>query len=220
MRRSPNPDTLINVPIAKGCLPVNRSLPLLACCTAVAALLSGCAGMVVGAGATAGVSAVQERGVSGTIDDTKIRTDINAAWLKADTQMFRKVDLNIYEGRVMLTGIVLTSAQRDEAVRLTWQVAGVREVLNEIKINGEGQPILDLTHDTWIQEKLQTKLLFDKNVRNINYVLDVVDSVIYIMGLAQDQAEMDRVIAQASDISGVKRVVNHILLKSDPHRVQ
>ena len=199
---------------------MNRTLPWLITLTVCAGMLSGCVGMVVGAGATAGVSGVQERGFSGSIDDTKIRTNINAAWLEADSQMFRKVDLSIYEGRVMLTGIVLNATQRDLAVKLTWQAGGVREVINEININPSGQDFTDYTHDTWIQEKLSTKLLFDKNVKNINYVEDVVGGVIYILGLAQNQAEMDEVIAQASDISGVKRVVNHIMVIDDPRRVQ
>lgn len=176
--------------------------------------------MVVGAGATAGVSAVQERGVSGTIDDTKIRADINAAWLKKDGQMFRKVDLSIYEGRVMLTGIVLTEQQRNDAVSLSWQAPGVREVINDIEVNSSGQALGDYSHDTWIQQKLQTLLLFDKDVKNVNYVVDVVGGVVYVLGLAQDQSEMDRVIAQAKDITGVKRVVSHVLLKSDLHRIE
>jgi osmotically-inducible protein OsmY len=187
---------------------------------ATTGLLSGCAGMIVGAGATAGVATAQERGFSGTLDDTKIRADINSAWINHDSEMFRKVDLSIYEGRVMLTGIVLKQSQRDDAARLSWQAAGVREVINEITVNAGGQDFTDYSHDTWIQQKLQTILLFDKEVKNVNYVIDVVGGVIYILGLAQDQAELDRVIAQASNISGVKRVINHVLLKTDSHRVQ
>ena len=197
---------------------MNRIFPSIVILSA-AALLSGCAGMVVGAGSTAGVAGAQERGFSGTLDDTKIRADINSAWINKDADMFRKVDLSIYEGRVMLTGIVVKEVQRDDAVRLTWQAAGVREVINEIQVNASGQDFTDYTHDTWIQQKLQTLLLFDKDVKNVNYVIDVVGGVIYILGLAQDQAELDRVIAQASDISGVKRVINHVLLKSDTKRV-
>ena len=198
---------------------MNRIFPSIVILSA-AALLSGCAGMVVGAGSTAGVAGAQERGFSGTLDDTKIRADINSAWINKDADMFRKVDLSIYEGRVMLTGIVVKEVQRDDAVRLTWQAAGVREVINEIQVNASGQDFTDYTHDTWIQQKLQTLLLFDKDVKNVNYVIDVVGGVIYILGLAQDQAELDRVIAQASDISGVKRVINHVLLKTDAKRVQ
>lgn len=181
--------------------------------------LSGCVGMVIGAGATAGEAAVQERGFSGSVDDTKIRADINAAWLGKDTEMYRKVDLNIYEGRVMLTGYVPKESQRDEAIRLTWQVAGVKEIINEIQVDSSGLGFTDQSHDLWIQKKLETELLFDKEVKNINYEVDVVDAVIYILGVAQSQAEMDRVLAMASDIAGVKRVVNHVLLKTDPRRV-
>jgi osmotically-inducible protein OsmY len=199
---------------------LNRSLPLIATLLASSVLLSGCAGMLIGAGATAGVATVQERGFGGAVDDTKIRADVNSAWIKKDGEMFRKVDLSIYEGRVMLTGIVKKDSQRDDAVQLTWQAAGVREVINEIQVIPAGQDFSDYSHDTWIQQKLQTILLFDKEVKNVNYVIDVVGGVVYLLGLAQDQTEMNRVIAQASDISGVKRVVNHILLKSDPHRVE
>lgn len=199
---------------------MRRSIPVILVFGASAALLAGCASVVIGAGATAGVATVQERGISGSIDDTKIRADINAAWLGEDGQMFRKVNLDIYEGRILLTGIVLTETQRDKAVSLTWKVDGVREVINEIQINPSGQDFTDYTHDAWIQEKLQTKLLFDENIKNVNYVVNVVGSVIYVLGLAQDQAEADRVIAQASNISGVKRVVNYIRLKSDSRRVQ
>ena len=182
--------------------------------------LTGCAGMVIGAGSTVGVAAVQERGMSGAIDDAKIRADINTAWIRHDAQMFRKVDLNVYEGRVMLTGVVLNADQRDEAVRLTWQVLGVRAVLNEIVIDPAGQGLMDYSHDTVLQEKMQAKLLFDRDIKNVNYQINVVAGVIYILGVAQDQAEYDRVLAQASDISGVKRVISHILLKSDPQRVR
>lgn len=199
--------------------PLFRFAPYALLCALGLPALSGCAGMLIGAGATAGVAGAQERGFSGSIDDTKIRADINAAWLNKSGEMFRKVDLNIYEGRVMLTGFLTSESQRTDAVSLTWQVAGVKEVINEIQVDPSGQGFTDQSHDLWIQEKLQSRLLFDKEVKNINYAVDVVDSVVYLLGVAQTQDEMDRVLAHASDISGVKRVVNHVLLKTDPRRV-
>jgi osmotically-inducible protein OsmY len=60
--------------------------------------------------------------------------------------------------------------------------------------------------------------MFDGAVKNINYTVDVENGVVYLMGIAQDQDELDRVIATARDISDVKKVVNHVLLKSDPRR--
>jgi osmotically-inducible protein OsmY len=180
--------------------------------------VSGCAATVIGAGATAGVAAAEERGLEGALDDAKIRIEINRLWFERDVEMFRQVTLNISEGRVMLTGLVTTEQARADAVRLSWQVTGVKEVLNELKVHPEGAPALDQANDVWMQQKLKARLLTDSEVRNINYVVDVTDSVIYLLGIAQNQAEMDRVIAHARDISGVKRVLNHIRLKSDPRR--
>ncbi|MBR46643.1 MAG: phospholipid-binding domain-containing protein, partial [Rhodospirillaceae bacterium] len=41
---------------------------------------------------------------------------------------------------------------------------------------------------------------------------------IYLAGIAQDQQELDKVITHARRIKYVKKVISHILLKSDPNR--
>ena len=180
--------------------------------------VSGCAGVVIGAGATAGVAAAEERGLEGALDDAKIRVEINRLWFDRDIEMYRQVTLNISEARVMLTGVVTTAQARADAARLSWQATGVREVLNELQVRPEGEPGLDQANDLWIQQKLKARLLTDSEIKNINYAVDVVDAVVYLLGIAQGSAEIDRVIAHARDISGVKRVLNHIRLKSDPRR--
>ena len=183
-----------------------------------AALLSGCAGAVIGAGATTATAAAEERGLEGAVDDAKIRAEINHLWFQRDIEMYRQVTLTIKEGRVLLTGTVPNADARVEAVRLAWQPAGVREVLNEIKVTGEDSSGGSGLSDFAISQKMKTKLLFDKEVRNINYTVDVNESVIYLMGIAQSEAELERVIAYARDISGVRGVVNHVRLKNDPRR--
>lgn len=185
---------------------------------ALGGLLSGCAATVVGAGATAGVAAAEERGIEGAIDDVKIRAEINHLWFQKDVEMYRKVTLNISEGRVMLTGMVPTEQARADAVRLSWQVGGVKEVLNEVKVVPASESGWDQASDLWIQNKLKARLLTDGEVKNINYIVDVTDSVVYLLGIAQSGAELDRVIAHARDVSGVKRVISHVRLKTDPRR--
>lgn len=183
-----------------------------------AGLLSGCTGAVIGAGAATAGAAAEERGLEGAIDDVKIRTEINHLWFQRDVEMYRQVTLTIKEGRVLLTGTVPNPDTRVEAVRLAWQAAGVREVLNEIQVHGD-TGFTDYTRDVAISQKMKTRLLFDKEIRNINYTVDVNDGVIYLMGIAQSDAELERVIAYARDISGVRGVVNHVRLKNDPRRV-
>jgi len=172
---------------------------------------------VAGAGGAVGMGAAEERGFEGAVDDTKIRAAINGQWIDHDVALFREVTLTVTEGRVMLTGSVAKQDTRIEAVRLTWQVAGVRQVIDEIQVTDESG-FVSAVQDSWIANKLRTQLMFDGKVKNINYTVDVVNGVVYLMGIAQSQDEMDRVIDKARNLSYVKKVVNHIVLKTDPRR--
>lgn len=198
---------------------MKRSASLLAVTLLAASpLLSGCAGLVVGAGATAGLAAAEERGLERALDDTKIRAEINDLWFRHDVEMYRKATLTISEGRVLLTGVVLSDQARADAVRLSWQVAGVREVYNELQVRPEGSGVIDGSRDLWIQQEMKGRLMFDREVRNINYTIDVTDGIIYLMGIAQDDSELQRVIAHAREITNVKGVISHVRLKTDLRR--
>ncbi|MDP7392270.1 MAG: phospholipid-binding domain-containing protein, partial [Alphaproteobacteria bacterium] len=52
----------------------------------------------------------------------------------------------------------------------------------------------------------------------INYSIDTVNGHVFIMGIAQEQKELDRVLDHARDVSYVRRVTSHAVLKSDPSR--
>ncbi|MDY0240580.1 MAG: BON domain-containing protein [Rhodospirillaceae bacterium] len=183
----------------------------------ILSLLSACAPVVLGAGATVGVAATEDRGVEGATDDLKIRAEINELWFRHDATMFHEVDLRVHEGRVMLTGAVQKPEYRVDAVRLAWQAAGVREVLDEIQVTNSSS-FSDYSRDVIIATDLRGRLMFDGQVKNVNYSVEVVNGIVYLMGVAQNQAELDRVIAHARDIRNVKRVVSHVVLKSDPRR--
>ena len=57
-------------------------------------------------------------------------------------------------------------------------------------------------------------MTFDENIMAINYSIETVNSIIYLIGIAADQAELDRVIAIARDIERVRRVISHVRIKS------
>lgn len=189
-------------------------LPLL-----VLSAVSGCspAAVAVGGGATAGVAASEERGIDGALSDSQIAAQINYDWLQNSVDMFHALNLAVYEGRVMITGVLPKETEADEAVALAWKPKGVREVINEIVIDPSGTTGSFAT-DTWITAQLKAKLLFDKDVSAVNYSVDTVRGVVYIMGVAQSKAEIDRVIGYARNIEYVKKVVNHAILKSDARR--
>ncbi|HIJ62489.1 MAG TPA: BON domain-containing protein [Rhodospirillaceae bacterium] len=174
-------------------------------------------GTVVGGAAAVGVGAAEERGFEAAVDDAKIRTAINALYFDHDFDMYRGLTMTVTEGRVLLTGTVKRPEAHIDAVRLAWQAAGVRQVIDEIQVTDKSD-VTDYATDVWIANNLRTRMMFDQNIRNINYTVDVVNGVVYLMGVAQSQEELDRVLAHARDIGNVKRVINHVLLKTDPHR--
>jgi osmotically-inducible protein OsmY len=184
---------------------------------AAAFSLGGCAGAVIGAGATAGTAAVQERGLDGAIVDSRIQATLNNGWLEYDKNLFPHLASSVYEGRVLLTGVVKTEDQRAEIVRQAWAIRGVREVINELLVD-PGGTTGTFARDSWISTQLRTKLLFDRDVLAINYSVETVRHTVYLFGVAQDKQELDRVINYARNIEYVSRVVNHVLLKSDPRR--
>ncbi|HIJ38084.1 MAG TPA: BON domain-containing protein [Rhodospirillaceae bacterium] len=174
-------------------------------------------GSLISGAAAVGTGSVQERGLESAVDDTKIRASINSSWLENDWSLFSDISTSVTEGRVLLTGSVKKPESRIEAVRLAWQAAGVRQVIDEIQVTDQSG-FFDFSRDVWIANNLRTRLMFDQQIRNINYTVDVVNGVVYLMGIARSPEELDKVIAHARNIDNVKRVVNHVLLKTDPHR--
>lgn len=171
----------------------------------------------VGAAGAVGATVTQERGVSGVLSDTRIRLEINHYWFQASEEIFSKINLQVQEGRVLLTGTIADPQTRVDAVRLAWQADGIKEVINEIEVDDD-TTVTDWTRDIKISQQLKNKLLFDKDVSSLNYSIEVVNQRIYLIGVAQDQAEMDRVIAHAKDIAYVRGLVNYVRLKDDPAR--
>ncbi|HET8725995.1 MAG TPA: BON domain-containing protein, partial [Alphaproteobacteria bacterium] len=143
-----------------------------------------------------------------------IRLSINDLWLKESLDLYSSLGLSVNEGRVLVTGQVPTPEARVTAIRLVWQVDGVREVINEVAV-AESDGISGYARDAWITTQLRTRLTFDTSLRAINYSVETVGGTIYLMGVAQDQAELDRVIAHARQIPYVRQVISYVRMKDE-----
>ena len=178
--------------------------------------VGGC-GVLIGAGAAAGSASMEERGLGGMIDDKLIQTKINSDLLGIVSNLLIGLSSEVHEGRVLLTGSVVKPENRVNAVRIAWQVDGVREVINQIEIR-DRSGLADYAHDAWITTQLNIKLTLDGDIKAINYSIDTVNGHVFIMGIAQDKTERNRVAAHAQDLGFVRRVTNYTILKNDPLR--
>lgn len=179
--------------------------------------LSGCGGLAAGAAARAGIAVVEERSVGDVIDDLTIRTELNHIFFDDDIELFGDVSFGVVEGRVLLKGSVPTREDRVRAIQLAWKATGVREVINELQVAPDGG-VLDYARDTWISTQLKSRLLLDMDVLSVNYDVESVNGVVYVIGIAQDERELEMVIGHARAIEDVRRVVSHAILKDDPRR--
>ena len=180
-------------------------------------LLSSCApvGLAAGVGVGVGTAVVQEGGISRAATDLRIQTEINDLWFRHSVGMFTKLDLTINQGRVLITGVVQDPAHRVEAVRMAWQPRGVVHVINEIKVS-QSTGIVGYAKDTWISTRLRAALVMASEVESINYSIDTVQGSVYLMGFAQNQAELNQVIETARTIENVKQVVSYVKLVGTP----
>ena len=160
---------------------------------------------------------MEERGLSAAVSDKFIQATINSRWLEIDPDIFLDVSSQVHEGRVLLSGNVAKPQHRVDAVRVAWQVEGVREVINQIEIR-DRSGLIDFARDGWVTTQLTVNLTVDSQVKAINYSIDTVNGHVFIMGIAQDQKELDRVLDHARDVSYVRRVTSHAVLKNDPAR--
>ncbi|WP_339859153.1 BON domain-containing protein [Thalassospira alkalitolerans] len=179
--------------------------------------LSGCTSLAIGAGATAGVAALQERGFGGAVSDTTITAEIWQKFLSEDENLFRQIEIEVLEGEVLLAGRVENTGDELKAVELTWQVGGVNRVINEVEV-GTGPSLMDSASDLLITTRIKTALMFDTDIYAINYSIETIDGTVHIMGIAQNEHERDLVVAHARGTSYVRRVVSHVRMKDDPER--
>ena len=190
-----------------------KFVPLLLASAAVLPMLQGCIPVVAGGAAATGVAAAQERTVGGAVDDTTIWAEIKHHYIQADiNELLEDVNVEVNEGRVLLTGSVRDPQTRVDAVKYAWKPNGVKEVINEINVTDKSS-LKDLAKDTWITTQIKSKFLLNQDIRSINYYVETINGVVYLLGVAQDQQELDAATNLASTVNGVQRVISYMRMK-------
>lgn len=177
--------------------------------------LSACAPIILGGGALVGTLATRDKGITGTASDSQISTVLKAKIYSYSSDLYTKIGINVQNGEVLLTGSVPNPEWQVEAERIAWAVNGVKQVINHIEVS-EGAGVGSMAADSFITTQLKTALLFDSSIRSLNYSIKTVGGVVYVMGDAQSQEELDVVCQKASKIKGVNKVMNYARIKTTP----
>lgn len=187
-------------------------------CVAAALALSACApAVLLGGGAAVGHSVVQERSTLAAVTDTETSLSIATRLGEASGELYRDVNVDVVEGRVLLTGSVPRTADRTTAEQVAWSAVGVRAVTNELTV-AEDAGIAAYWSDVGISTRVRYALIRAQGVNAVDYNIETAEGVVHITGLAGSTAALERAVDAARSVPGVRRVVSHVLLIDDPRR--
>lgn len=184
----------------------------------IACVAAGCAPVaLIGAGTVAVRSVAQERSTFDALTDTEIEISLANRLGSQSGELYRDVAVDVTEGRVVLTGSVPRRDDKITATRLAWETPGVTEVSDELTV-AEDSGTMAWFNDAAISNRVRYELFTDLDVRSANYNVETVDRVVHLTGIARSEAELSRAIQHARAVSGVERVVSHVLTIDDPRR--
>ena len=180
----------------------------------IALINYGCspAGMLATGGSGALVVAEGERSMGTVIDDATIKVNIAAKFLNADNSLFVNINTSVLEGRILLTGLVDNQEIRIDAVRLVWEVEGVREIINEIEI-GNRTTLKDYASDLWINTQARAVAAKTVGIKSITFNFETINGKIYIAGISTRPDLLDKMILTLKNIKGVNEIVNYVIIK-------
>ena len=182
--------------------------------------ISGCASTLVGGAASIGLASVQERSIKDAAIDLKLEVQIQEKLFRTNSgKLFANVGVTILEQRVMLVGNVESQKLRDLASEIAWGISPkIKDVLNELTI-GDNTSLVSEAKDARISLSLSGLLIGDAEISDINFSHSVSKQIIFLIGIAQDTKELDKVIYHARTVKGVKKVISHLILKNDKKRM-
>lgn len=187
--------------------------------SALLASLSGCFGLIVGAGVAGAMSTVDRRTIGAQTEDKAIN-------VKAEIKMNQiagsngHINVTSFNRKVLLTGEVRDEAMKQAAEREVRAIENVVSVINELEVSGASS-YTSRSSDALITAKVKTSLVDMKTVSAVSFKVTTERGVVYLMGVVTPR-EGNIAADVAKGVSGVTRVVKifEYISEEDPRATQ
>ena len=189
---------------------------------------SGCAPVRV-VGEVAG-AAFEDRLAEDQVTDSKIKGAIISRFSDIDKTLLLDLSIDVWEGRVMLTGVLDDSKLRNTAIRAAQNDKRIVNFYNAVKLvtkqekeerrtwkekaEAGASTVGGIANDFWIETKIKAQLLTTKGVTSVNYRWRAVHGVVYIIGRASSSSELSTVLGIIRKTTGVKGVEPYVKIQS------
>ena len=158
---------------------------------------------------TAGVTKGDERNFARSVNDVSAERVIKARMARAHGFKLKGINVDVREGVVLMAGNVPRQEDRIEAERIAWSAPRVDQVGNEILIKDKQGAIRNVK-DGLLTTSVKTRLTADKYVKSRNINVESHDGVVYLLGVARNQAELERAAEIASTTRGAREVISYV----------
>ena len=168
-------------------------------------------GILAGGGATTMVVAEGDKTLGSVIDDATVKFNISSKFIQSENGLFLNINVNVINGRVLLTGIVENQEIRINSIKVVWEVVGVKEVINEIEI-GDKTTIKEYANDLWINTQVKTSVTKTIGLRALSYNFETIRGKVYVAGITSRPEQLKDIIETIKTIKGVREIVNYVIV--------
>ena len=176
--------------------------------------LSGCAPILIGGAAVTSATVITDRRTTGSIvDDEVLEKRVRYEIGEVIGHEKHHVVVTSYEGKVLLTGEVLTAADRQKAQDTAVKSVGVHSVINELAVMTPAT-VGAVLSDSMLAAKVRSSIIGTKKISLNQMKVDVQRGIVYLMGIVTiDEARTATKVA--AGVSGVQQVVTCFTIESE-----
>ena len=170
-------------------------------------MVSGCAPMLIGGAAITTAAVVTDRRSTGSIvSDEVLEKRVLFNIVEAVGKDNIHVTATSFEGKILLSGEVLTQAQKQKAQEVALRSLDVKSVVNELAVM-ELSSVSTRLADSLLANKVRATLIGSQET-SLNQVKVVVDrKIVYLMGIVTRE-EAQKVLNKVAQVTDVQQVVN------------
>lgn len=161
--------------------------------------------------------AIEARSSNDIVKDNQIVIDVNAVMADLGTI---KASTEIYEQRLLVTGLFDDKALYDRFQRGVKAVKGVRKLYWHVTFMDAATQkkndarILSWTDALALDTNVGLNLVGDGDVADVNFRVAVdAFGAVYLIGRARSKAELAAALKNARETEGVKKVVNYVAVR-------
>lgn len=125
-------------------------------------------------------------------------------------------EVDVKDGIVTLRGTASSQAQKDLTTEYAKDVEGVKDVNNEMTVGAESKSkrtIGETIDDSSITAQVKMTLLYHRSTSAVYTSVKTMNGVVTLDGKAKSESEKDLAYKLASDVNGVKKVINRMIVE-------